>query len=56
MDGDVMVYRFHSKYFQKKYDYKSLLKTFTGDVLTVLNLDKLVNLTVDKLADIIKFY
>jgi signal transduction histidine kinase len=40
--------------FQKKYDYKELLKTFTAEVLTVLELDKLVNLTVDKLADIIK--
>ncbi len=40
--------------FQKKYDYKELLKTFTSEVLTVLELDKLVNLTVDKLSDIIK--
>ena len=40
--------------FQKKYDYKELLKTFTAEVLTVLDLDKLVNLTVDKLVDIIK--
>jgi len=40
--------------FQKKYDYKDLLKTFTGEVLTVLNLGKLVKLTVDKLSDIIK--
>ena len=40
--------------FQKKYDYKELLKTFTSEVLTVLDLDKLVNLTIDKLADIIK--
>ncbi len=40
--------------FQKKYNYKELLKTFTAEVLTVLNLDKLVNLTVDKLTDIIK--
>ncbi|MDP2913003.1 MAG: ATP-binding protein [Candidatus Omnitrophota bacterium] len=40
--------------FQKKYDYKELLKTFTAEVLTVLNLDNLVNLTVDKLDDIIK--
>jgi signal transduction histidine kinase len=40
--------------FQKKYDYKELLRTFTGEVLTVLELDKLVNLTVDKLIDIIK--
>jgi signal transduction histidine kinase len=40
--------------FQKKYDYKELLKTFTSEVLTVLELDKLVDLTVDKLSDIIK--
>ena len=40
--------------FQKKYNYKELLKTFTAEVLTVLELDKLVNLTVDKLTDIIK--
>ena len=35
--------------FQKKYDYRELLRTFTADVLTIVNLDKLVNLTVDKL-------
>jgi len=40
--------------FQKKYDYKELLKTFTSEVLTVLNLDELVNITVNKLDDIIK--
>jgi len=40
--------------FQKKYDYKELLKTFTSEVLTVLNLDELMSLTVDKLDDIIK--
>jgi len=40
--------------FQKKYDYKELLKTFTTEVLTVLQLDKLVSLTVDKLTDIVK--
>ncbi|MCX5665625.1 MAG: ATP-binding protein, partial [Candidatus Omnitrophica bacterium] len=40
--------------FQKKYDYRELLRTFTSEVLTVVNLDKLVNLTVDKLADIVK--
>jgi signal transduction histidine kinase len=40
--------------FQKKYDYRELLKTFTAEVLTVVNLDKLVNLTVDKLSDIVK--
>ena len=40
--------------FQKKYDYRELLRTFTSEVLTVVNLDKLVNLTVDKLTDIVK--
>ncbi len=40
--------------FQKKYDYKELLKTFTAEVLTVLELDRLVDLTVDKISDIIK--
>jgi len=40
--------------FQKKYDYKELLKTFTSEVLTVLNLDNLVNLTVNKLVDTVK--
>lgn len=40
--------------FQKKYDYRELLKTFTAEVLTVLELDKLVNLTIDKLSEIIK--
>jgi len=40
--------------FQKKYDYKELLKTFTSEVLTVLDLNHLVKLTVDKLSNIIK--
>ncbi len=40
--------------FQKKYDYRELLRTFTSEVLTVVNLDKLVNLTVDKLMYIVK--
>lgn len=40
--------------FQKKYDYKKLLKTFADEVLTVLGLSDLVNLTVDKLVDIMK--
>ncbi|MFC1576391.1 GAF domain-containing protein, partial [Candidatus Omnitrophota bacterium] len=40
--------------FQKKYDYKALLNAFTKEVLTVLDLDKLVRLTVDKLSEIIK--
>jgi len=40
--------------FQKKYDYKQLLKTFTGEVLTVLDINRLTKLTAYKLADIIK--
>lgn len=40
--------------FQKKYDYRELLRTFTSEVLTVVNLDKLVNLTVDKLTGVVK--
>lgn len=40
--------------FQKKYDYRELLKTFSTEVLTVLDLDKLVKITVEKLADIVK--
>lgn len=40
--------------FQKKYDYKGILRTFTAEVLTLLELNKLVNVTVEKLADIIK--
>ena len=40
--------------FQKKYDYKELLKTFTEEVLTVLDLGQLIALTKDKLTEIIK--
>lgn len=40
--------------FQKKYDYRELLRTFTSEVLMVINLDKLVNLTIDKLTDTVK--
>ncbi|KJJ84853.1 membrane protein containing ATP-binding region, ATPase-like domain protein [Candidatus Omnitrophus magneticus] len=40
--------------FQKKYNYKELLKTFTNEVLTVLKIGVLVNLTVTKLSEIIK--
>ncbi len=40
--------------FQKKYDYRELLKTFTGEVLTVLNIGDLVELTVAKLSEIIR--
>ncbi|MDD5618210.1 MAG: histidine kinase N-terminal 7TM domain-containing protein, partial [Candidatus Omnitrophica bacterium] len=40
--------------FQKKYDYKELLKTFAGEVLTILDLNRLLELTVNKIADIMK--
>ncbi|MBD3380463.1 MAG: GAF domain-containing protein [Candidatus Omnitrophica bacterium] len=40
--------------FQKKYDYKTLLKTFADDVLMVLDMNELVNLTVNKLTEIVK--
>lgn len=40
--------------FQKKYDYKQLLKTFTDKVLTVLDLKELVDLTVNQLVDVMK--
>lgn len=40
--------------FQKKYDYKHLLRMFTDEVLTVLDLNELVNLTVNKLAELMK--
>lgn len=40
--------------FQKKYDYKELLKTFASEVLSVLELDKLIKLTEEKLAEIMK--
>jgi len=40
--------------FQKKYNYKELLNTFATEVLTVLELDKLISLTVSKLKDIIR--
>jgi len=40
--------------FQKKYDYRQLLRTFSDEVLMVLDLNMLVNLTVNKLAEIVK--
>ena len=40
--------------FQKKYDYKELLKTFTTEVLTIIDLEKLKKVTIDKLTDIMK--
>ena len=40
--------------FQKKYDYKELLRTFTDEVVTVLDLRQLVEMTVERLASTIK--
>jgi signal transduction histidine kinase len=40
--------------FQKRYDYKELVKTFTSEVLTVLELDRLIELTQKRLTDIMK--
>ena len=40
--------------FQKRYDYKELLKTFTTEVLTVLDKGKLLHTTADRLTSIMK--
>ena len=40
--------------FQKKYDYRDLLRTFSSDVLSVLNINELVEKTVTTLADVVK--
>ena len=40
--------------FQKKYDYRKLVKIFTSEVLTVLDLEKLIKLAKDKLTEIMK--
>jgi signal transduction histidine kinase len=40
--------------FQKKYNYKDLLKRFTTEVLSVLELNRLVRLTEEKLTEIMK--
>ena len=40
--------------FQKKYDYRELLKTFTQDTLQVLELNKLTSQTVESLVKIVK--
>jgi len=40
--------------FQKQYDYKHLIRTFTEEVLTVIEFNDLVHLTVNKLAEILK--
>jgi signal transduction histidine kinase len=40
--------------FQKKYDYKELLKKFSSEVLSVLELDKLIILTEERLSETMK--
>ncbi len=40
--------------FQKKYDYRELLRTFTNEILTVLDLQKLMEQTIAGLIKIIK--
>jgi len=40
--------------FQKKYDYRELLRTFTNEILTVLDLQKLMEQTIAGLIRIIK--
>ncbi len=40
--------------FQKKYDYRELLRTFTNEILTVLDLQKLMEQTIAGLVKIIK--
>ncbi len=40
--------------FQKKYDYRELLRTFTNEVLTILDLQKLTEQTIADLTKIIK--
>ncbi len=40
--------------FQKKYDYRELLRTFTNEILTVLDLQKLMDQTIAGLMKIIK--
>ena len=40
--------------FQKKYNYRELLRTFTNETLTVLDLGKLTTQTVESLVKIVK--
>ncbi len=40
--------------FQKKYDYRELLRTFTNEVLTILDLQRLTDQTITNLVKIIK--
>ncbi len=40
--------------FQKKYDYKELLKKFTDEVMVVLDLKQLVQMTVNTLSETVK--
>ncbi len=40
--------------FQKKYDHKELLKTFAAEVLSILQMDRLKEITARKLIDVMK--
>ncbi|MBF0217724.1 MAG: GAF domain-containing protein [Candidatus Omnitrophica bacterium] len=40
--------------FQKKYDYLTLLRSISDDLLTILNLKELANITANKLKDIMR--
>jgi signal transduction histidine kinase len=40
--------------FQKKYDYKELLRRFTNEALTIVDLKQLVQRTVDRLTETVK--
>ena len=40
--------------FQKKYDYRELLRTFTNEILTILDLQKLMDQTIAGLVRIVK--
>jgi len=52
---EILLVRLSDRYlFQKRYDYRELLKAFTADVLTIVDLDMLVNMTVEKLSEIIR--
>jgi len=40
--------------FQKKYDYRELVKVFARDVLTVVELDKLLLMTAERISEIVR--
>ncbi|MFH1879046.1 MAG: ATP-binding protein [Candidatus Omnitrophota bacterium] len=42
--------------FQKKYDYKKLLASFSNEVLFLINKEELLKLSVTKLVDVVKVY